>query len=88
MVNAITKLLKLGELDPNAEMLSNERQYQRVLRAKNAVNEAISALENGVTLDAVGILIDDGLSALLELDGKKITVEVADEVFKNFCVGK
>lgn len=88
LVNAITKLLKLGELDPNAEMLSNERQYQRVLRAKNAVNEAISALENGVTLDAVGILIDDGLSALLELDGKKITVEVADEVFKNFCVGK
>lgn len=88
LVSAITELLKLGELDQNAEMLSNERQYQRVLKAKTSVNEAISALENGVTLDAVGILIDDGLSALLELDGKKITVEVADEVFKNFCVGK
>lgn len=88
LVNAITELLKLGELDQNAEMLSNERQYQRVLKAKNSINEAISALESGVTLDAVGILIDDGLSSLLELDGKKITVEVADEVFKNFCVGK
>lgn len=88
LVNAITELLKLGELDQNAEMLSNERQYQRVLKAKNSVNEAILALESGVTLDAVGILIDDGLSSLLELDGKKITVEVADEVFKNFCVGK
>ena len=88
LVNAITELLKLGELDQNAEMLSNERQYQRVLKAKNSINEAIFALESGVTLDAVGILIDDGLSSLLELDGKKITVEVADEVFKNFCVGK
>ena len=54
----------------------------------NSVNEAISALESGITLDAVGILIDDGLAALLELDGKRITTEVADEVFRNFCVGK
>lgn len=88
LVEQITKLLKLNELDPNAEMLSNERQYQTVRRAKTAVNEAITALESGVTLDAVGILIDDGLAALLELDGKRITTEVADEVFRNFCVGK
>ena len=88
LVKAITNLLKINELDQNAEMLSNERQYQIVLRAKNSVNEALLALNEGVTLDAVGILIDDALSALLELDGKKITTEVADEVFKNFCVGK
>lgn len=88
LVKAVTELLKLNELDQNSEMLGNERQYQTVLKAKNSVNEAISALESGVTLDAVGILIDDGLAALLELDGKRITTEVADEVFKNFCVGK
>ena len=88
LVLKITNLLKLNELDPNAEMLSNERQYQTVQRAETSVNEAILALESGVTLDAVGILIDDGLSALLELDGKRITTEVADEVFRNFCVGK
>ena len=88
LVEEITKLLKLNELDPNAEMLSNERQYQTVQRAKASVNEAVTALESGVTLDAVGILIDDALAALLELDGKRITTEVADEVFRNFCVGK
>lgn len=88
LVDAIAKLLKLNELDPNAEVLQGERQYNTVLRAKNAVNEALLAINGGVTLDAVGILIDDALSALLELDGKKITTEVANEVFKNFCVGK
>ena len=88
LVEQITNLLKLNELDPNAEMLSNERQYQTVQRAKGSVNEAILALESSVTLDAVGILIDDALAALLELDGKRITNEVADEVFRNFCVGK
>ena len=88
LVNAIASLLKLNELDPNAEILQGERQYNTVLRAKNAVNEALLAIKGGVTLDAVGILIDDALSSLLELDGKKITTEVANEVFKNFCVGK
>lgn len=88
LVKHITNLLKLNELDPNAEILSNERQYQKVQRAKSSVNEAITALQSGVTLDAVGILIDDALASLLELDGKKITTEVADEVFRNFCVGK
>lgn len=88
LVTEITEILKLNELDPNAEMLSNERQYQTVQRAEASVNEAITALSSGVTLDAVGILIDDGLAALLELDGKRITTEVADEVFRNFCVGK
>ena len=88
LVNAITELLKLNELDQNAEILSNERQYNTVLKASTSIKEAINALSYGVTLDAVGILIDDALAALLELDGKNITKEVADEVFRNFCVGK
>lgn len=88
LVNAIAQLLSLNELDQNAEILSNERQYNTVFRAATSIKEAISAITGGVTLDAVGILIDDALAALLELDGKSITQEVADEVFRNFCVGK
>ena len=88
LADAISKVLKINELDSNAEILGNERQYQKVLTAKNAADEAATALKSGVTLDAVGVIIDEALSALLELDGKRITVEVANEVFKNFCVGK
>lgn len=88
LTEKIAQLLKINDLDQNAEILGNERQYNKVLTALNAVNEGFSALESGVTLDAVGILIDLALDALLELDGKKITTEVANEVFKNFCVGK
>ena len=88
LIEKIKEVLKISELDQNAEILGNERQYQKVVTAKNSANEAINALTAGITLDAVGILIDDALSALLELDGKRITTEVADEVFRNFCVGK
>ena len=88
LTEKIREILKINELDQNAEILGNERQYGKVLTAVNSTDEAISALKSGVTLDAVGILIDEALNALLELDGKRITTEVANEVFKNFCVGK
>ena len=84
----IKEVLKINELDQNSDILGSERQYQKVVTAKNSCLEALSALKGGVTLDAVGILIDEALSSLLELEGKRITTEVADEVFKNFCVGK
>lgn len=85
---AISALLGTANLDPNAEILGSERQYNLVCRAHSAVQEAQNALACGVTLDAVGVLTDEALAALYELQGKKVTVEVANEVFKNFCVGK
>lgn len=85
---AVGRLLGTAGLDPNAEILGSERQYALVCRARQSVQEALSALQSGVTLDAVGVLTDDALAALYELNGKKVTVEVANEVFKNFCVGK
>lgn len=88
LISGIETVLGLKSFDTNAECLSNERQYSKVLLALKYIDEAIGAISSKVTLDAVGIIIDDALSSLLELDGKKITSEVADEVFKNFCVGK
>ena len=52
------------------------------------VKEAISALDYGVMLDAVTVLIDEALQPLLELTGEKATEAVVDEVFSRFCVGK
>ncbi len=69
-------------------MLISERQRDCAVKAKFAVEEALVALRAGVTLDAVGVCIDDALSALLELTGKRVTNEVSDEVFRRFCVGK
>ena len=45
-------------------------------------------LEKGFFTKRDEIYVTNRIMELLELDGKKITVEVANEVFKNFCVGK
>ena len=84
----ITTLLGTKNFDPNAAMLTNERQRQCCLKAVDSLTEAENALVMGVTLDAAGVCIDDAVSALLELTGEKATQAVVDKVFSNFCVGK
>jgi len=84
----IAEILKTDKISPDDTVLLNERQRSCVQRAVDNCLEAKKAFESGVTLDAVGIIVDDCLSALLELTGKRVTNEVTDEVFRRFCVGK
>ena len=69
-------------------MLISERQRSCAERALDSVSEALNALVSGCTMDAVGVCVDDALSALLELTGKRVTNAVTDEIFRRFCVGK
>ncbi len=85
---AISEISGAARLNPDVAVLSTERQRSCVARAYDSVCEAINTMENGYTLDAVGICADEALSALLELTGERVTNAVADEVFSRFCVGK
>ncbi len=85
---AIQKIFSLQSFDPSAAMLSNERQLECAKRALKRLEESISALKSGITLDAVSVCIDDCIAAVMELSGERVTEAVADRVFHNFCVGK
>ena len=85
---AINRVCKTEMLSPDDTVLINERQRDCVRRALDAVISARDALLCGMTLDAVGVCVDDAIAALLELTGKRVTNEVCDEIFKRFCVGK
>lgn len=84
----ITKLTLGNALSADTAVLGSERQRDLAEKAKRAVDEALDALLEGLTVDAVGVLIDDALSYLYSLTGKRVTNAVADEVFERFCVGK
>lgn len=86
--DAIARVLRLGDFDPAAAIVANERQRACMAAAGEAVEEAVFALEGGVTLDAVNISIDGALDALLSLTGEKVGDAVVHEVFSRFCVGK
>lgn len=86
--SAVEKLTGIAGLDPDSPVLLGERQRDLAVRALGSVEEARKALADGYTVDAVGVCIDDAIAALFELTGKRVTNEVADEVFRKFCVGK
>ncbi len=84
----ISKRFRLDRLDANAGFIANERQRSCIMRAAEAVNEALGAVQLGITPDAVGVMLEQALDAVYELSGKKASEEVISEVFKRFCVGK
>lgn len=84
----ILKILEVAQVDPSEGILVSERQYFTVKTALESVKEAISALESGLTLDAVTVSINSAIEELLVLTGEKATQVVVDEVFSKFCVGK
>ena len=88
LTRTINHVCKTDMLSPDDTVLINERQRDCVNRALNAVCAARDALLCGMTLDAVGVCVDDAIAALLELTGKRVTNEVCDEIFRRFCVGK
>lgn len=84
----VEKLFSLGAFDPAAAMLANERQRESVARALENIRQGAQALALGVSLDAVGICIEAGIDALMELTGEKAGEAVVNEIFTRFCVGK
>ena len=88
LAEMIERVSGTADLSPDSAVLINERQRAAAQRAFDGIKEAILTLKSGNTLDAVGICVDDALKNLFELTGQRVTTEVADEIFKSFCVGK
>lgn len=84
----IPQVLGLSSADASAAVLSNERQKDCVRRALEALREGIDTLDEGFTLDAVSVCVDDAIGVLLELSGKSVSEAVVANVFSKFCVGK
>ncbi len=84
----VAEIVGTSDLDPSQGILANERQYTAAENALNAVTEAISALNAGITLDAITVIIEDGINSLFELTGERVTEKVVENVFSHFCVGK
>jgi len=84
----IQRVLGLSVGDPNAPMVANERQRYCLLEAEDNLRQALAAAQEGVTLDAVDVLLETALDKLLRLTGQRASTRVVEEVFERFCVGK
>ena len=86
-ISALDGLYRTSDAD-NAPAIVSERQRECISKALGAVNEALDALDTGLTPDAVSVCVDDAIAELGYFLGRNVSEAVVDSVFRNFCVGK
>lgn len=85
---SVIEVLGLQTVDADSTLLANERQLAAAVAARDALHQAEQALQQGYTLDAAGVCLDDALNALASLTGENASDAVIDDLFARFCVGK
>ncbi len=88
LTEIIEKIAGTDDFNPSEGILANERQRNAVIKAKEALNETMEALNLGMTFDAITVSLEEAIENLLELTGERVSEVVVDNIFHNFCVGK
>lgn len=85
--DAVRELFPTGDA-PAGSILTNARQAEAAARAADAIRSARTALESGLTPDAVLTDVEDALRALGEITGRTVREDLVENIFSRFCVGK
>ncbi|MDE5995990.1 MAG: tRNA uridine-5-carboxymethylaminomethyl(34) synthesis GTPase MnmE, partial [Eubacterium sp.] len=86
--DAIKELIGTADFDTSAPILANQRQKICCKNAMDYCFEAHSSLISGLEPVFVNSLVDDAINELLSLTGRKANIEVVNNIFSKFCVGK
>ncbi len=84
---AIGDMYAKGEVTSLGEVIIGARQYGALYKARVAVESALNSLDS-FSQDIAGMDIEQALGFLGELDGRRVTEQVVEDIFSNFCVGK
>ena len=85
----VEKMFSTGDINSENDMLiTNVRHFERVKRAREKVQSAISTVKNGFTPDLASIDITDAASEIGQITGMSVAEKIIDDIFSKFCVGK
>lgn len=82
------KQLSFGGAVMDEGLIFSLRQTDCLRQLAKSVDEALAAASEGVTYDAVGVLIDAAVAAAGEMTGESLTEDTVQAIFDRFCVGK
>jgi len=68
--------------------IMNERQADLIEKSYNEIKNLQKGLKNDISIEYLTIHIREALNYIDEITGKKISEEVLDNIFENFCIGK
>ena len=79
---------RIPDATANPVIITNVRHYDCLLRAREAIQRVVPALQSGVSGDLVSQDIRECLYHLSDIAGEVTTDDVLSTIFRNFCVGK
>lgn len=89
LIQAIKAKILTTKIDFNNELLlTNTRQLAYLDEIESNIMQANQELKNGVSVDLVVIYLQKAWNLLLSIQGKDNQIDLIDEIFKRFCLGK
>lgn len=78
-----------GTVNQDADyLITNTRHIQLLEKTRDSLKNATNTIKNQMPLELVTIDVMEALEALRGITGKSIGMDIIDQIFKNFCIGK
>lgn len=84
ILEVVQPLIDEGEL----AHITSLRQLEHLKKVKFYIDKSIVEIERMVPIDIVSISIRESLASLDELTGRVFSIDLVDNIFSKFCVGK
>ncbi len=84
----ISQMFLQGEINADDVFISNDRQKNALIKAKNVALGMIDGVKMGLPCDMLYVDLEEVIAALGEVTGQTVQEEIIDRVFERFCVGK
>ena len=69
-------------------IITNERHRELLISAKGSIENVLSGIEAGMSEDFLTIDMMDAYEALGKIVGESVEDDLADRIFRDFCMGK
>ncbi|HHY91558.1 MAG TPA: tRNA uridine-5-carboxymethylaminomethyl(34) synthesis GTPase MnmE, partial [Clostridiales bacterium] len=87
--NAIAEMIYGGTVQQNETFLvTNTRHKHALEKAKQSIEDAMRAVQEGMPLDLIEIDVKDTWEYLGEITGDTASEDIINAIFANFCLGK
>ncbi|MGL4607637.1 MAG: tRNA uridine-5-carboxymethylaminomethyl(34) synthesis GTPase MnmE [Eubacteriaceae bacterium] len=85
----MVEMVNEGIVDQEAEyIITNSRHIHLLEEMKKSLKNALETMESQMPLELVSIDLMEALEALRGISGKAVGMDIIDQIFKNFCIGK
>ncbi len=84
----ISKTFLAGGVSKDDVFISNDRQKDALIKAKQIAEGMKASVKQGMPADILYIDLEELISALGEVTGVTVQDEIIEQVFSRFCVGK